>query len=158
MQWSISIISIIAAALFTPLVHAVDTRAQASLRIVFSGETASIVIVNPSTLERTLEHPGNQSVLSFAIFDERFNLVAPVGIGKADAPAQKINLKPQQVFRYSVSPCVHEQRKLFFCYISGTAWYGYPIEKGIRYRVVAVYRAGGPDSMGVASDEILFQF
>ena len=41
---------------------------------------------------------------------------------------------------------------------SATAWFGYPLQKGKRYRVVAICRPWGPDSSGVVSDEMLFQF
>jgi len=158
MKRLISITVFVSVAFLAILAYAGEPFAHVTLDIAPSSGAANIIIANTSVLEGTFEHPGNRSVLSFAVFDERFNVVTPVGIGKADPPGQRFILKPSQVFKYSVNPYVDEQKKLFFSYISGTAWFGYPLEKGKRYRVVAIYRPWGPDSSGVASDEMLFQF
>lgn len=154
----ISITFLFSVVFLATLAHARGPFAHVALDIASSNGAVNVIIANPSVLEGTFEHPGNRSALSFAVFDEWFNVVAPIGIGKADPLGQKLTLKPSQVFKHSVNPYVDGQQKLFFSYVSNTAWFGYPLEKGKRYWIVAIYRPWGPDSSGVASNEILFQF
>lgn len=157
MKRFVSITVFVAVGFFATFARASENLARVTLGFTFASGTANIVIANRAALEGVFEHPSNRGALSFAVFDERFNLVAPIGVGKADPPGQKINLKPGEVFNYSINPYIDGQQKLLFSYVSGTAWFGYALEKGKRYRVLAVYRPWGPGSSGVASDEVLIR-
>jgi len=116
-----------------------------------------VKITNRSDTAITVEHPGNRYALAFLVMNELGNVVEPVGLAKVNrAKHEAIVLKPGETFTHTVVSSVRP--RCLFQFLSGSALFGYELEFGKTYRVVAVYRPEGKDGEGVCSAEKVIEF
>ncbi len=121
----------------------------------------TVKIKNNSDKELTLEHPNQRNALAFMVMNNSGNLIQPVGIAKVDPRGQSITLKSKQVFEYSISKQLLDlakEKELSLPFLTGTALFGYALEKGKRYRIIVVYRPYGKDKDGICSKEKIIKF
>jgi len=110
-----------------------------------------VTITNRSHKDISIEHPGNRSALAFLVMNEHGNVIEPIGFAKVNrVKYEDISLKPGEIFRHTVRGA--GGRRLFQ-FLTGTALFGYELEFGKTYRIVAVYRPEGPDGDGICSKE-----
>ena len=143
----------------TPLVMPGDPKVSVDFELVRKLERCEVVvkITNRSNKEMTVEHPGNRYALAFLVMNELGNVVAPTGIAKVSrARHEDVVLKPGQTFEHTVAPAVRQ--RCLFQFLTGSALFGYELEFGKTYRIVAVYRPEGKDGEGVCSKEQVIEF
>ena len=119
------------------LVATVGTNGQLKV----SGD---LLIRNPSDVALTIQTPQNRLVLAFLVFDPLGNPVAPKGIAKVDPAFQTRTLSARSTY-------THHFESLDF--ITGSALFGYELNAGMRYKVLAVYRPAGLGGPGFTSQE-----
>jgi hypothetical protein len=117
--------------------------------------TLSVVvrITNSSDEDLSVEGPGNRYALMFLVMNEHGNVVAPEGIAKVTRVQGELVLKAGETVEHTVRAAAND--KALFQYLSGTALWGYELERGAAYRVVAIYRPLGKDGEGICSREKL---
>jgi hypothetical protein len=106
--------------------------------------TGDLVIRNPGKIPLTVQVPDNRQALSFFVSDELGNTVAPSGRGKSDPAFKTRVLAPDKSF-------THHLDGLEF--VTGSAVFDYDLNPGKSYRIIAVYRAAGPQGPGFTSQE-----
>lgn len=95
------------------------------------------------------------------VMNDLGNLIQPVGIAKVDPKRQSITLESGQVFKYSISKQLLDLAKgkeLSLPFLTGTALFGYALEKDKTYRIIVVYRPYGKEKEGICSKEKLINF
>lgn len=126
-----------------------------------SGHREVIVrITNHSTEELELQHPSLHHILSFIVMSRTGARCVPEGIAKSDPRGQRLRLAPNETYDYTVAHWTTDRstRGLhYFPFLTGTGLFGYRLEPGGKYRVIAVYRPFGTDQDGVCSPEKLVE-
>jgi hypothetical protein len=124
---------------------------EVQLRLAATADTnghlkvsGDLLIRNPSDTALTIQSPSNRLVLAFLVLDALGNPVAPTGLAKVD-PAFHTHMMSAR------STYTHHFESLDF--ITGSALFGYELNPGKRYRVLAVYRPAGPHGPGFTSQE-----
>ncbi len=115
-----------------------------------------IKIKNISNKKLNLEHPDKQMALAFIVMNDAGNLIQPDGIAKVSPREQPITLKPGQIFEYLLSKQLFDlakEKELSLPFLTGTALFGYTLEKGKTYRIIVVYRPYGKEKEGICSKE-----
>lgn len=125
-----------------------DAKLSLTLTVKSDG-TGALEIRNDSKLNLTIQALSNRLVLAFLLMDEHGNVVGPMGKAKIDPRAATFILSPSATH-------THTFKNLDF--LTGTGLFGYALEKGKRYRVVAVYRPAGPKGPGFSSNECVFEY
>ncbi len=121
----------------------------------------TVIVKNNSDKELSIKHPNQRYALACTVMNDQGNLIQPVGVAKVDPRAQSITLKPEQVFEYSFSKQrldLAKKKELHLPFLTGTALFGYPLEKGKTYRIIVVYRPYGKDKSGICSKEKIIKF
>jgi hypothetical protein len=111
--------------------------------------TGALDIRNESKQDMTIQNLSNRLALVFLLMDDQGNIVTPTGKAKVDPSAATFILP-------SETSHTHTFKNLDF--LTGTALFGYALEKGKRYRVVAIYRPGGPQGPRFSSNECVFDY
>lgn len=111
--------------------------------------SGTLVIRNDSKRDLKIRMLSNRLVLTFLLMDDHGNIVKPTGKAKVDTMAATFML---------ASDASHSHSFQNLDFLTGTALFGYTLEKGKRYRVVAVYRPWGPNGPGIASNECVFHY
>jgi hypothetical protein len=106
--------------------------------------SGDLLIRNPSDIALTIQSPHNRLVLAFLVFDPLGNPVGPKGLAKVD-PAFRTHILSAR------STYTHHFESLDF--ITGSALFGYDLNSGKSYKVLAVYRPAGPHGPGFTSQE-----
>ncbi len=104
-----------------------------------------LIVTNPSDVALKVQNPDNRLVLAFLVFDALGNPVAPKGTAKVDPGFETSTLAPRASF-------THHFEKLEF--ITGSILQEYALQPGQKYRVIAIYRAAGPNGPGFTSGEV----
>jgi hypothetical protein len=102
-------------------------------------------ISNSSGEDLLVQHPQNRLVLAFLVTDSLGNVVAPRGIAKVDPFARTQVLKGGEAYSYQFD-------HLWF--VTGSARFGYQLDREQSYKVIAVYRPAGPTGPGFTSSEV----
>ncbi len=110
---------------------------------------AKLIIRNQGQTELRLPDPSNRMALAFLVMDDSGLPVQPQPLGKVDPGFQEFHLK-------SGESHVYESTGLRF--LTGGAEYGYNLQRGQTYRIVAVYRPGAKGSAGECSREVIFKY
>lgn len=103
-----------------------------------------LLIRNPSDTALTIESPHNRLALAFLVFDPLGNPVAPKGLAKVDPAFQTHILSARSTY-------THHFESLDF--ITGSALFGYELNHGKSYKILAVYRPAGLHGPGFTSQE-----
>lgn len=111
--------------------------------------TGTLEIKNESQRKLSIQALSNRLVLAFLVMDDHGNVLRPMGKAKVDPAAETFILE-------SGASHAHAFKNLDF--LTGTGLFGYELEKGTHYRVVAVYRPTGPKGPGFASNECVFEY
>ena len=119
------------------------------------GRAVVVSITNTTDEDVSVEHPGNRYALAFLVMNDKGNVVEPRGLAKVDAAERELILKAGETFRHRVRQSVDDEYT--FQFLSGTALFGYKLDAGKTYRVVAIYRPLGPDGEGICSREKLVE-
>lgn len=137
----------------TPLVMPGDPKVSVDFKLVMAMESCEVVVTITNRWHEalTLEHPGNRYALAFLVMNELGNAVAPTGFAKVSMVRHEdVLLKPGETFERTAR---WSGDKYLFQFVTGSALFGYELEFGKTYRVVAVYRPDGKDGEGVCSKE-----
>jgi hypothetical protein len=114
-----------------------------------------VKITNHSDEDMSVEHPGNRYALMFLVMNELGNVVAPDGLAKVNQAERELVLKAGETLEHTVRQSVDDEYT--FQFLSGSALFGYKLEPGKTYRVVAIYRPLGRDGEGLCSREKLVE-
>ena len=107
--------------------------------------SGSITLTNLSKSMLTTFHPfASRNALTFIVMDQFGNIIKPMGLAKIDPAFKTINLpvKKSSFFKF---------RDLSF--ITGTGKFGYNLQKGETYHIIAIYRPSGLERPGFCSRE-----
>ena len=141
-----SAVCAVGAAINTPF----PEGAKLSIALKVNSDSSGVLeIRNDSRQDLMLQELSNRSVLAFLVMDEQGNVLPPSGCGAIVDPAGLAFLLPSNTAH------THRFRDLEF--LTGRMQV-YVLERGTRYRVVAVYRPGGPNGPGFCSNEYVFQY
>lgn len=106
--------------------------------------SATLIIKNTGSTEVKVAHPGNRMAVAFIVMNSLGNVVPPEGIAKVDPAFGEITIKSNSEFKQSF-PNLE--------FITGSALFGYRLESGETYRVVAIYRPNGEKGSGITTSE-----
>jgi hypothetical protein len=143
----------------TPLLRPHDPKVSVNFELVRKEERCEVVvkITNRSQKEISVQHPGNRFALAFLVMNEHGNIIPPVGFAKVSAVRyEDIVLKPGQTFEHAARGSGGD--KYLFQFLTNTALFGYELEFGKTYRVVAIYRPDGEHGEGICSKEKIIDF
>jgi len=107
-----------------------------------------LTVTNPNKIPVTIQQITNRLVLALLVFDELGNPVSPEGTAKVDPGFDTLDLAPGASHTF-------EFKGLSF--LTGSILQSYELEAGKKYRVIAVYRAAGPNGPGFTSGEARLQ-
>jgi hypothetical protein len=106
--------------------------------------SATLIIRNTGSTEVKVIHPSYRMAVTFFVMNSLGNIVAPEGLAKINPTLREITIKPNSEVKQSF-PNLE--------FITGSALFGYELNRGETYRVVAVYRPDGKKSLGVTTKE-----
>lgn len=107
--------------------------------------SGNLLIRNPSSTALTIQSPQNRLALAFLVFDALGNPVTPKGLAKVDPAFRTHILCPRSTY-------THHFESLEF--VTGSALFGYELNRDKGYRVLAVYRPSGAHGPGFTSQEV----
>jgi len=142
-----------------PPVREDSPRVAVDFELVRGNECCEVVVTIIDQLgeQVTAEHPANRYALTFIVMNELGNVIAPTGFAKVKAATyEDIVLKPGEVLEHRVRASGTD--KYLFQFLSGSALFGYKLEAGSIYRIVAIYRPDGKDGEGICSKEKIVRF
>lgn len=123
--------------------------------------TVNLKLTNGSKGKLSLRHPDLQYGMAIIIMDELGNVLQPAGIAKVSPGSKSLLLEPGKENLITTSRQyldLARKNELHFPFLSGSALFGYKLEKGNRYRVIVVFRPYGKEDQGVCSKEKIIQF
>ncbi|HEV8608101.1 MAG TPA: hypothetical protein VGQ99_22385 [Tepidisphaeraceae bacterium] len=130
-------------------VEQILARQAVKVTLDVSGYNARIIrlhIWNTWKTELHLQHPSNRRALSFFITDDLGNAVAPVGRAKVDPAFRELTIAVGEQYIYELPD---------FEFLTGSALFGFDLQPGRTYSVIAVYRPD-KDAPGISSPEKTF--
>lgn len=125
-------------------------RSQERLRVDFvsspkgKGHTTSVVLTNVGRQPFAGMHPSQHMAIGFVVLDALGNAVKAEGLAKVSPKRQRISLKPGA--SKTVPLTWRTPAAISFPFLSGSALFGYRLKKGVRYRVIVIYRPDGHQS------------
>lgn len=126
-----------------------EPRIEVTLQ-VNEDSSGTLQIHNHSQNTLELQPLSQRFSVAFLVTGRNGNIMPPNGRGKVDPPvSETFTLAAGEVFRHSFSN---------FDFLTGTALFGYDLEKSHTYRVVAVYRPQGLEGPGFCSKEVTFTY
>ena len=141
---------------------------EAALRLSLSFSTGKagiaplLSIENISKSELSIMSPDSVNAIAFAVIDARTgNFVMPELLAKVEAVSHEpIALKPGDTLKCSSRDftAISSSEGMLFPFHTGTALMAYRLEKGVNYRITAIYRPSGFEKNGVASEETSFSY
>ncbi|MCF6264777.1 MAG: hypothetical protein L3J24_14485 [Xanthomonadales bacterium] len=106
-------------------------------------------ITNLEEREIEIFHPSNPQAFTFFVIDQYGNVVEPKGYAKVSPKGGVLTIPAGGIYKHKIEPVSN----LYFPYLSGTAQFGYSLEKNNRYRMHVVYRPFGGTYGAVFSKE-----
>jgi hypothetical protein len=125
-----------------------NVQLEISLHITPEG-TGEIKITNHSNTGIGVLAPSDRLALYFLVIDEYGNQVYPTFLGKSDPGHTVIEISSNGSYTYLFDRMI---------FITVTAGFGYSLEDGKEYRVVAIYRPIGFHGPGYATNEVVFKY
>jgi len=121
-----------------------------SYRVTEKGIENWLTIINLENKDIKIFHPSNRQAFTFFVIDHYGNPLPPQGYAKVDPPSNGVlTVAKKGSYNYKISP----SSELYFPYLSGTAQFGFALNKNEKYRMHVVYRPYGGTYGATSSKE-----
>ena len=115
-----------------------------------NGITNWLSIINQDNKNIEVFHPNNRQAFTFIVLDNYGNIIQPTGYAKVDPPAEQVlTISNDSAYNYTIKPI----SDFYFPYLSGTAQFGYKLEKNKKYKMHIIYRPFGGTYGSISSEE-----
>lgn len=121
-----------------------------SYNLTENGITNWLSIINQDNKNIEVFHPNNRQAFTFIVLDNYGNIIQPTGYAKVDPPAEQVlTISNDSAYNYTIKPI----SDFYFPYLSGTAQFGYKLEKNKKYKMHIIYRPFGGTYGSISSEE-----